>query len=429
MHLKLIEYLNESMDFFLERWPELMDECGYLAETTAKREDCMLSYTGFLHPIFAYLGSDWDKKFCSLLNNPRLSSFIVAEGQKHRARGVTAEMFFGCFKTLIHTIEEIILKSERFTDAQKLDAVLTIRQFADASETLMIQDWVSRERNEVIEDYAKTNRQLTLDKNKYENIFDATTDLVIIVDEEGQPVEMNYTAGNFFEKKEDSHFWDFFDLKHHNLEDFFNDYPIGKTHEISFPEDDTHFAFRIIPLKKISLASIGYMVIMNDITGIAYQRSSLEKMVNQRTRALEEEKIKAEEMNITLKNVLGNIDMEKNNLEKNIYDNIKNIVLPTLEKLRKERDSNLRQSYAQMVSDQLMSITEKVNPDAEAKMVKLSRTELQICNYIKAGLSGKDICDLMNISFETIQTHRKNIRRKLGLKGEKINLYTYLAGK
>jgi len=32
----------------------------------------------------------------------------------------------------------------------------------------------------------------------------------------------------------------------------------------------------------------------------------------------------------------------------------------------------------------------------------------------------------MKLSFETVQTHRRNIRRKLGLNGEKMNLHAFL---
>jgi DNA-binding CsgD family transcriptional regulator len=32
----------------------------------------------------------------------------------------------------------------------------------------------------------------------------------------------------------------------------------------------------------------------------------------------------------------------------------------------------------------------------------------------------------LGISFETLQTHRKNIRRKLGLKGESVSLPVFL---
>jgi DNA-binding NarL/FixJ family response regulator len=35
----------------------------------------------------------------------------------------------------------------------------------------------------------------------------------------------------------------------------------------------------------------------------------------------------------------------------------------------------------------------------------------------------------MNLAFETVQTHRKNIRRKLGLRGKNVNLHSFLIGR
>jgi DNA-binding CsgD family transcriptional regulator len=44
-------------------------------------------------------------------------------------------------------------------------------------------------------------------------------------------------------------------------------------------------------------------------------------------------------------------------------------------------------------------------------------------------LGTKEICTVMNLSFDTIQTHRRNIRKKLGLSGSReTSLYAYLAG-
>jgi DNA-binding CsgD family transcriptional regulator len=41
-------------------------------------------------------------------------------------------------------------------------------------------------------------------------------------------------------------------------------------------------------------------------------------------------------------------------------------------------------------------------------------------------MSSKEIAEMMHSSFDTIQTHRKNIRKKMGLKGRKTPLCTFL---
>ncbi|KPA11985.1 Signal transduction response regulator, receiver region domain protein [Candidatus Magnetomorum sp. HK-1] len=56
----------------------------------------------------------------------------------------------------------------------------------------------------------------------------------------------------------------------------------------------------------------------------------------------------------------------------------------------------------------------------------LTKTELKIASMIKEDLSTKEIATLMDISTSTIETHRKNIRKKIGLKNKHINLADYL---
>jgi PAS domain S-box-containing protein len=64
--------------------------------------------------------------------------------------------------------------------------------------------------------------------------------------------------------------------------------------------------------------------------------------------------------------------------------------------------------------------------ETDRDLLKLTPTELEVCRYIHDGLSSKEIADVMKSSFETIQTHRKNIRRKMGLRGRKTALGTFL---
>lgn len=56
--------------------------------------------------------------------------------------------------------------------------------------------------------------------------------------------------------------------------------------------------------------------------------------------------------------------------------------------------------------------------DTFLKKLKLSSRELEVIQLIKAGLKTKEIADKLNISYYTAETHRKNIKLKVGLKGE-----------
>jgi DNA-binding NarL/FixJ family response regulator len=52
------------------------------------------------------------------------------------------------------------------------------------------------------------------------------------------------------------------------------------------------------------------------------------------------------------------------------------------------------------------------------KKLKISNREMEVINLIKTGLTTKEIADKLNLSFYTVETHRKNIKLKAGIKGE-----------
>ncbi|MCX5704461.1 MAG: helix-turn-helix transcriptional regulator [Candidatus Omnitrophica bacterium] len=60
------------------------------------------------------------------------------------------------------------------------------------------------------------------------------------------------------------------------------------------------------------------------------------------------------------------------------------------------------------------------------RSAKLSPKEIEVCGMLKGGLSSKEISEFLNVSRQTIDTHRKNIRKKLGLSKKKVNLTSFL---
>ena len=56
----------------------------------------------------------------------------------------------------------------------------------------------------------------------------------------------------------------------------------------------------------------------------------------------------------------------------------------------------------------------------------LSVSETRVAVMIKNGLSSQAIARELNISLDTVKTHRRNIRRKFNIQNESINLTGYL---
>jgi PAS domain S-box-containing protein len=144
---------------------------------------------------------------------------------------------------------------------------------------------------------------------------------------------------------------------------------------------------------------------------------------------LQQEKSHRREMYITLRNLMKAFEKEKKGLEGGIAHKIETVLLPAVEKIRNESSPEIRESYLNIMREQLINLTKGFSRELDGRFLRLSRSEIRVCQLIQNGLSGKEIAESMNVSFETIQTHRRNIRKKLGLRGRKVNLYATLSTK
>ena len=58
--------------------------------------------------------------------------------------------------------------------------------------------------------------------------------------------------------------------------------------------------------------------------------------------------------------------------------------------------------------------------------LNLTPTQIQVVRLVKEGKSTKEIRYLLRLSLRTVDVHRYNIRRKLGIKDRKTNLKIHL---
>lgn len=56
----------------------------------------------------------------------------------------------------------------------------------------------------------------------------------------------------------------------------------------------------------------------------------------------------------------------------------------------------------------------------------LTSKELRVVDLIRRDATSKEIAQIMDVSARTVESHRENIRRKLGLANAKVNLQSYL---
>lgn len=133
-----------------------------------------------------------------------------------------------------------------------------------------------------------------------------------------------------------------------------------------------------------------------------------------------------EEMNSALKVLLKKRDEDRTELEEKVLLGIQELVVPYLEKLKKSALDKGQEAYVDIARSNLAEITNPFPYGLTSRHLNLTPMEIKVSNLIKQGKTSKDIADLFNLSFRTIDVHRTNIRKKLGIKSEKANLRSLL---
>jgi DNA-binding CsgD family transcriptional regulator/PAS domain-containing protein len=427
-HGTLLRLVESQLEYFLERWALHMETAGYLQHTTAKREDCLVALTEFLQPILHDIErGEVPRDFSELLRRGSgWERFLVESSRRHRARGITFDMFLGCFKTFIYSVLDVIEAMD--TDyARKVDARRLVRLYGDALEVLYLQDWIRISHDFSDGRLDDMNRLLTLEKCRFENILNATSDLILVVDVDGLVVNTNAAVKAVMDEARvlGRPIWEVLSLEGESVGEMLRYYPVGITCELAPFGENSIYRMQVNPLKSVSLASDQYIFVLTNMTTQAMQRETLERIVDEKTEALRREKAQLEEMNITLRNVLKSVGREHEEHAGKLAVKVNTLVLPALERIETENDAAIRKGYVTVVKDQLTRLLPR-DSGGMPLLLKLTQMEMKVCQFIQSGHSNKDIADLLNLSVETIQTHRKNIRRKLGLHGRSVSLYAHL---
>ncbi len=165
------------------------------------------------------------------------------------------------------------------------------------------------------------------------------------------------------------------------------------------------------------------------INGLIYditKRKWAQEELRERDAELEMKTINLEETNTALKVLLKQRNEDKIELEEKMLLNIKELVVPYLEKLKKSGLNDKQKAYTGIIESNLNEIISPFVRALSSKYLKLTPTEIQVAYLVKQGKTTKEIADLLNLSTRTIETHRNNIRKKISIKNKKTNLRTYL---
>jgi len=145
------------------------------------------------------------------------------------------------------------------------------------------------------------------------------------------------------------------------------------------------------------------------------QQGELKEKVRQRTAELEE-------INIALNVLLRKRDRDRDEFEANIAENVSRLIVPYLDKLQESALDSHQQGLVVFLRESIRQLTSPFMRNIGESVISLSPMELQVASMVKEGKSSKEIAALLRISSGTVNIHRRNIRKKMGITNEKANL-------
>jgi PAS domain S-box-containing protein len=167
---------------------------------------------------------------------------------------------------------------------------------------------------------------------------------------------------------------------------------------------------------------VGLTGIMRDIT----EQKRAEKTLREREAELETKTKSLEEVNTALRVLLRKRDEDRNELEEKVVSNVKELVVPFAEKVKQGLFDPKQVAYMNILESNLNDIISPFLHNLSARYVNLTPTEIRVAHLVKEGKTTKETAELMALSPRTIETHRKNLRKKLGIQKNKGNLRSHL---
>ena len=97
-----------------------------------------------------------------------------------------------------------------------------------------------------------------------------------------------------------------------------------------------------------------------------------------------------------------------------------------IENMKKANLTPIQKKNISLLEANLKKLTSPFLRNISSFSLRLTPMEIKVAHLVKEGKTSKEIATDLNLSTDTINIHRKNIRKKCGIKGKKQNLRSML---
>lgn len=170
----------------------------------------------------------------------------------------------------------------------------------------------------------------------------------------------------------------------------------------------------------------GRPVSLHGIARNITERKKMEAAIKKRERELYEKSRNLQDANTALKVLVKRREEDKAELEAKVVLNTRELIVPYIDNLKMTQLDSRQWNQLLILERNLNEIISPFLHTLSSIYPNLTPMEIKIVTFIKDGRTTKEIADLLNLSSRTVDVHRDNIRKKLGLKNKKANLRPYL---
>ena len=240
----------------------------------------------------------------------------------------------------------------------------------------------------------------------------------------GMPEDFDYRGINYLEVCDAATGADALDA--HNIAKGIREVIQGHTQEFLFDypchsQDSKHWYY-MRAIRMSDTKPVRAIISHEDITALKL----VEEALRESREELQDQKQSLEEANIALKVLLKHRENDKLELEKNVLTNVKALVLPYVEKLKEVPLKPRNKTLVEIIENHLKDIISPLLQKFSNAQIILTPQEIKVVALIKDGKTSKEIADILTVSETTVNFHRKNLRKKFGLKNRQMNLRSYL---
>ena len=143
-------------------------------------------------------------------------------------------------------------------------------------------------------------------------------------------------------------------------------------------------------------------------------------------RALRDREGELEDVNTALRVLLNRVERSRAELEDQVVRNLNELIVPQIEKLKHLAATSELRVCLSLLDTSVRRIASSYSSNLSARFAGLTFTEIEIALLVTQGLNSKQIAKTLSRATSTVDFHRNNIRKKLGIEDRSLSLRSFL---